>query len=144
MELRVRRDDLSVGNHVTERETVKAMATRRRFFRAAGYLFTYGRDADSAEVPLEMYRECPETHARYFVTRAACAPNRTAAYARALALVAWVKSLEVPVRREPKAQAVLEQIATLNDRLHRMQKPRDASMAAAVTQIMEGRVTAAA
>ena len=67
-----------------------------------------------------------------------------AAYARAMALVAWVKSLGVPVRRHPQAQAVLEQIATLNDRLQRMQRPRDASMAAAVTQLMEGRVTAAA
>ncbi len=119
------------------------MATQRRFFRAAGYLFTYSR-GEAAEVVLEMHRECPETHARYFVTRAMCAPNRTAAYARALALVAWVRSLQVPVRREPKAQAVLEQIATLNDRLVRMRRPRDASMAAAVTQIVEGRVTAAA
>jgi hypothetical protein len=120
------------------------MATRRRFFRAAGYLFTYARDEGASEVPLEMYRECPDSHARYFVTRTACAPNRTAAYARAMALVAWVRSLEVPVRRQPQAQAVLEQIATLNDRLQRMQRTRDASMAAAVTQLMEGRATAAA
>ncbi|MBL8602765.1 MAG: hypothetical protein JNK72_12655 [Myxococcales bacterium] len=120
------------------------MANRRRFFRAAGYLFTYGLSPAASEVGLEMYREDTATGERFFLTRTKCGPEREAAYARAMALVAWVKSLSVPRRREPKAQAVLEQLAIVNDRMARMARPRDLSMAVAVDQLLEGRITAAA
>lgn len=99
------------------------MTDRNRVFRAAGYVFVQ-RETSGPERPagLEMYRESAAGDRRYFVTRASCAPGRDAAYARALAMVAWVRSLNVPVRRDPQAQAVLEQVAILNDRMGRIQK----------------------
>ncbi len=97
------------------------MTDSKRFFRAAGYVFTWGDErSPGCPTTLEMYRESATGQRRYFVARARCAANRERAYARALAMVAWVRSLEVPVRRDPQAQAVLEQVAILRDRLARL------------------------
>lgn len=99
------------------------MTDRNRVFRAAGYVFVQRETSGPERAPaLEMYREGAVGGGRHFVTRAPCGPGPDAAYARALAMVAWVRSLDVPVRRDPQAQAVLEQVAILNDRMGRIQE----------------------
>lgn len=118
------------------------MKERERFFRAAGYAFTWGEAEGPDGGALEMYRESASGRRRYFVARTRCAPDRDAAYARALAMVAWVRSLGVPARRDPKAQAVLEQLAITNDRLARL-RARSPAVGAAVERLMEGRAAAA-
>ena len=117
------------------------MTERERFFRAAGYAFTWSDEADG-RASVAMYRESASGRGRYFVARARCAPGREAAYARALAMVAWVKSLGVPARRDPKAQAVLEMLAVTNDRLARLQAKAPAA-SIAVGDFIEGRAAAA-
>ena len=112
------------------------MTDRNCVFRAAGYVFV------QRETALEMHRESAAGDRRYFVTRAPCAPGRDAAYARALAMVAWVRSLDVPVRRDPQAQAVLEQVAILNDRMGRIQQ-KPAPVRAKSERAVERRYAAA-
>lgn len=105
------------------------MSDGMRFFRAAGYVFTWGEVAPGRAAVVEMFRESLAGDRRYFVARARCAPDRASAYARAMALVAWVRSLDVPARRDPQAQAVLEQLAVLRDRLSRLPVPLDVAAA---------------
>lgn len=117
------------------------MSETERFFRAAGYLFTWvpsGRQAT-----LEMWRESDDGEERYWVTRATCKPTRDGAYAGAMALVAWVYSLDVPRRRDPQAQAVMEQLALTHDRLRRMPERRDPAMSVALRKLVAGRAAAA-
>lgn len=118
------------------------MRNKQRYFRAAGYVFTWTNDATRAEVPLEMWRENPVTHERYWITRTTVAPDRHAAYARAMALVAWLQSLDVPVRKDPQAQAVLEQLAFLNERMKRVEAG-NARFGVAIGQLLRGRAAAA-
>jgi hypothetical protein len=90
-----------------------------------------------------MWRESADGHERYWVTRATCKPHREGAYAGAMALVAWVQSLDVPVRRDPKAQAVMEQLAfTLRPPPQPAEAPRPA-MTAALKALVSGRAAAA-
>ena len=119
------------------------MTDTERFFRAAGYLFTWAPAEGGRKATLEMWRESADGHQRYWVTRATCRPNRDGAYAGAMALVAWVQSLDVPVRRDPKAQAVMEQLALTHDRLRNLPKRPDAAMAAALKALVDGRAAAA-
>lgn len=116
--------------------------SKKRFIRAAGYVFVWDHDASKAAVDLEMYREEASKRRRFFVAKSQCAPERDAVYARAMAMVAWLRSLEVPTRRDPQAQAVLEQIAVINDRLERL-RARSPSAGIAVDQFIEGRTAAA-
>ncbi len=119
------------------------MRRSKRFFRAAGYLFTWSIDPSVAEVPIEMWREHPVTHERYWVTRSRCAPTRHAAYGRALALVAWLRSLSVPRREDPQAQAVLEQLALLSERVAKLDHVSDPRLGVAMGQLLEGKAAAA-
>lgn len=119
------------------------MSGTRRVFRAAGYVFTYKPSASMRQVTLEMWREDPTTGERFWITRAPCTPTRVGTRSVALALVAWVRALDVPARREVKAQAVLEQIAMLRDRMSRAPATRATGMTLALEQLMEGRIAAA-
>lgn len=116
--------------------------SRKLFVRAAGYVFTWERDASKPEVDLEMHREDASGRRRFFITRTRCANDREAIYARALAMVAWVRALGVPARKDPQAQAVLEQIAVTNDRMARL-KARSPAAVAAIDQYLAGRTAAA-
>ena len=118
------------------------MAVKRRLFRAAGYVFVWAPDSSRNEVDLEMHREGTARGERYFIARTRCPSDRDAISARALAMVAWLKSLNVPARRDPQAQAVLEQLAVTNDRMSRMRTvaPR---VSMALDQMLEGRAAAA-
>ena len=62
--------------------------SKKRFVRAAGYVFTWELDPSSVEVDLEMHREDATGRRRYFVTKTRCANDREAIYARAMAMVA--------------------------------------------------------
>lgn len=119
------------------------MSQTERFFRAAGYLFTWAPSEGGRRATLEMWRESADGRERFWVTRATCRPNREGAYAGAMALVAWVISLDVPVRRDPQAQAVLEQFAITHDRLGRLPERRDPAMTAALKGLVSGRAAAA-
>ncbi len=118
------------------------MADNERFFRAAGYLFTWASAGERLEA-VEMWRESADGHERFWVTRARCRPNREGAYSAAMAMLAWVKSLDVPVRRDPKAQAVLEQLAVTHDRLRNLPPHSDLAMTAALHTLVSRRVAAA-
>jgi hypothetical protein len=115
------------------------MTDTERFFRAAGYLFTWTPGTSGRKASIEMWRESADGNERFWVTRASCRSTRDGAYAGAMALVAWVQSLDVPSRRDPKAQAVLEQLAFTHDRLARL--PRLAI--AMVAEPMSRRASAA-
>ena len=119
------------------------MNQTERFFRAAGYLFTWAPSDGGRRASLEMWRESADGEERYWVTRATCRPDRDGAYAGAMALVAWVVSLDVPVRRDPQAQAVMEQLAVTHDRLARMPERRDPAMVVALKRLVGGRAAAA-
>lgn len=114
-----------------------------RFFRAAGYLFTWAPVETGQKALLEMWRESADGSERFWVTRATCKPSRDGAYAGAMALVAWVQSLDVPARRDPKAQAVMEQLALTHDRIRSMHQRRDPAVGAALKTLVSGRAAAA-
>lgn len=116
--------------------------SRKLFIRAAGYVFTWERDESKDEVDVEMHREDASGRRRYFITRTRCAQGREAVYARAMAMVAWVRSLDVPARRDPQAQAVMEQLAITNDRMARL-RARAPAVVVAIDHMMEGRTAAA-
>ncbi len=118
------------------------MAIKKRLFRAAGYVFVWSPDPSKTDVDLEMHREGASRGERYFIARTRCPADRDSISARALAMVAWVKSLNVPVRRDPQAQSVLEQLAVTHDRMSRMRTvaPR---VSMALDQMLEGRAAAA-
>lgn len=119
------------------------MTDTERFFRAAGYLFTWAPTESGRKATLEMWRETADGSERFWVTRATCRPNREGAYAGAMALVAWVQSLDVPTRRDPQAQAVMEQLALTHDRLRNLKQRPDAAMTAALRTLISGRAAAA-
>lgn len=92
-----------------------------RFFRAAGFLFTWSRVRDRSSTRLDMWIEDPRDGARHWVTTARVASDRRERlYALALALVAQLRALEVPRRREPQAQAVAYGVALVRDRMQRL------------------------
>jgi hypothetical protein len=97
----------------------KSARSIRRAFRLAGYLFTYKKATGATRVRIDMWREDPDTGSRYWVTVAACAPNRQSARSVAWALVAWVKSCDVGPRRNAQSQAVAESFAMLREHLER-------------------------
>jgi len=101
----------------TDKKTQAEPQGKRVGFRLAGYVFTYRRASQQAQVKIEMWRENPETAERYWVTVAACAPNSQSARSVALALVAWVRSLDVSERKDIQSQAVAESFAILQARL---------------------------
>lgn len=119
------------------------MTDTERFFRAAGYLFTWSSTPEGKRASIEMWRESTDGGDRYWVTRASCKPHREGAYAAAMALVAWVQSLDVPARRDPQAQAVMEQLAITHDRLRNMPQQADLAMVAALRTLASGRAAAA-
>jgi hypothetical protein len=119
-----------------------ATMSKKRFVRAAGYVFTWELDLGSAEVDLEMHREDDAHRRKFFVAKTRCAPDRDAVYARAMAMVAWLRSLNVPARRDPQAQAVMEQIAVTNDRLARL-RARAPAAAVSFDRMLEGQTAAA-
>lgn len=116
--------------------------SKRRFIRAAGYVFVWDHDLSRSTVELEMHREDARGRRRFLVTKTQCAPDREAVYARAMAMVAWIRSLNVPARRDPQAQAVLEQLAVTNDRLDRLRSRAPRAMYA-INELLEGRTAAA-
>lgn len=118
--------------------------TRERFFHAAGYVFTYSGKSRKARVKIEMWREDPRTGERFWVTTAMCAPDRQAAYAAAMALVAWVRSLDVRPRNSVQALAVAESLAAMNDRLARATTTRsDPALSVALDRLVQGKAAAA-
>lgn len=119
------------------------MTDTERFFRAAGYLFTWAPADAGRKGSLEMWRESADGTERFWVTRATCRPNREGAYAGAMALVAWVQSLDVPLRRDPKAQAVMEQLALTHDRIRNLPQRTDVAVADALRSLVHGRAAAA-
>lgn len=115
-----------------------------RFFRAAGYVFTYNARSREARVKIEMWREDPRTGERFWVTTAMCAPDRRAAYAAAMALVAWVRALDVRPRNSVQALAVAESLAVMNDRLARATRSRsDPALSIALERLVTGKSAAA-
>lgn len=119
------------------------MTDTERFFRAAGYLFTWSPGPEGKRATIEMWRESADGAERYWVTRASCRPHRDGAYAAAMALVAWVQSLDVPTRRDPQAKAVMEQLAITHDRLRNLPGRPDPAMVAALRTLVSGRAAAA-
>lgn len=92
-----------------------------RFFRAAGFVFTWSRVRDRRWTRLEMWTESPDG-ARHWVTAAGVRSDaRSKLYARALALVAQVRALDVAPRRDPAAWAVALSVALIQDRLARLE-----------------------
>jgi len=113
-----------------------------RFIRAAGYLFVWR--TEGTEVRVDMFREARAGGARYGITSARCPRgDRAAVYATALAMVAWIQSLDVAPRRSVKATAVAESLAALCDRMGQVQASGDPRRSFVLTQILEGRVAAA-
>ena len=111
-----------------------------RFFSAAGFVFTYSGRSKKGSVRIEMWREDPKTHERYWVTTAMCAPDRKAAYGAAMALVAWVRSLDVKPRNSAQALAVAESLAVMNDRLARVRTSKsDPALVMALDKRIEGK-----
>lgn len=96
------------------------MRETTRFFKAAGYVFTYSQARTLATTRLDLWREDPVTGVRYWVTTTRCTADRTAVYAAAMALVAWVRSMDVPLRSSIQAQAVAESVALTLDRFVRL------------------------
>jgi hypothetical protein len=120
------------------------MTTTQHFFQAAGYVFTYSARAKKSTVRIEMWREDPTTRERYWVTTAMCAPDRKAAYSAAMALVAWVRSLDVSPRNSTQALAVAESLAVMNDRLSRVRTNQsDAALVLALDKLLDGKAAAA-
>ncbi len=118
--------------------------TTERFFSAAGYVFTYSGKSRKARVRIEMWREDPKTRERFWVTTAMCAPDRKSAYAVAMALVAWVQSLDVKPRNSAQALAVAESLAIMNDRLARVRTTgSDPALVMALDKLIEGKAAAA-
>ena len=119
------------------------MTHTERFFRAAGSLFTWATSEDGKKATLEMWRESADASERFWVIRATCRPNLDGADSGAMALVAWVQSLDVPVRRDPKSQAVMEQLALTHDRLRNLPSRLDLATTAALRTLISGRAAAA-
>ncbi len=118
--------------------------SQERFFRAAGYVFTWQAKGRRARVRIEMWREDPSTRERFWVTAAMCAPDREAAYSMAMALVAWVRALDVRPRASVQALAVAESLALTHDRLARARTaPADPALTLAFERLLEGRAAAA-
>lgn len=102
-----------------------------RFFRAAGFLFTWSRVRDRRSTRMDVWIEDPRDAGRHWVTAIAVRnDSRDRLYAAALAVVAQLRSLAVAPRREPAAYAVALSIALTQDRLARL----DAGTAHAVSQ----------
>ncbi len=111
-----------------------------RFFRAAGYLFTWRLEGRHARI--DMWREGHRSR-RYHVTHSFSPPLRDAVFARALALVGWVRSLGVRPRKSERATAVAESLAAVADRLGRIRCDNDPRVALAIDAWSEGRAFAA-
>ncbi len=113
-----------------------------RFIRAAGYLFTWRREA--GHVRVDMFREGLPGGARYGVASAVSASaDRAAVYCTALAMVGWVRSLGVAPRRSVKATAVAECLAVLCDRMRQAEASGDPQRTLVLQQMLQGRVAAA-
>jgi hypothetical protein len=93
------------------------VSAKRMCFRVAGYLFTYRKSTGATKVRIDMWREDPSTRERYWITVAACAPNRASARSVALALTAWVKSCDIGPKRDVQSQAGAESFAMLRQHL---------------------------
>jgi hypothetical protein len=105
-----------------------------RFFRAAGFLFTWSRVRDRRVARMDMWIEDPRDGGRHWVTTAAVRSDaRDRLYATALALVAQVRALNVAPRREPAAHAVAISIALTQDRLSRLDVATRGAVAQSVT-----------
>jgi len=94
-----------------------AIVAKRVRFRMAGYVFTYRKATGAMRVRIDMWREDPSSGERYWITVAACAPNRASARSVALALVGWVKSCDIGPKRDVQSQAVAESFAMLRQHL---------------------------
>lgn len=116
---------------------------KSRFFRAAGYLFTWHLSDDGARARVDMHRESRVGGARYWVTFAECTPSRSAVYASALGLVAWIADLDITPRADMKAMAVAESLAILCDRMRQTEASGDLQQRVVLAQIVGGRVAAA-
>lgn len=113
-----------------------------RFFRAAGFLFTWSRVRDRRSTRMDMWLEDPRDGARHWVTTARVSTDaRERLYAMALALVAQVRALPVQRRADPAAQAVAYSLALVQDRMSRMRE--GAPAATAFSRWIEGRSDAA-
>jgi hypothetical protein len=113
-----------------------------RFFRAAGFLFTWSRVRDRRSTRMDMWLEDPRDGARHWVTAVKVRSDaRQRLYAMALALVAQVRSLPVAARTEVAAQAVAYSIALTQDRLGRLEAR--SNLADAVSRWADGRSFAA-
>lgn len=119
------------------------MHESKRFFRAAGFVFTYALSAQRKTTRLEMWRENGVTGERHWVTVTLCPAERPKVYAAALALVAWVLSLEVAPRKELRAQAAAECLALTQDRMSRVRTRANPALALAFHSLLAGRPAAA-
>ena len=102
---------------ITTTAPTASAPAKKMMFRLAGYLFTYRKSTGAMKVRIDMWREDPATRERYWVTVAACAPNRASARGAALALVAWVKSCDIGPKRDVQSTAVAESFAMLRQHL---------------------------
>ena len=93
-----------------EQNRLRAVSVK---FYLAGFLFTYRKNTGATRVRIDMWREDPDLGERYWISVAACAPNRRSARSVALALVAWVKSCDIGPRNDVRSQAVCESFALL-------------------------------
>lgn len=117
------------------------MEPDERFIRAAGYLFTW-RAPRAKPTKLEVWREDPATGARFWVAGVPCRSGaRRVVYGTAMAVVAWLRALDVKPQATPQAQAVAESLAITRERLARCD--RDPRLALCIDAWIKGRTSAA-
>ena len=118
----------------------------KKSFRAGEYTFTFEAREAERRVRLDMFRTDPANRRRRFwVTTAQTAPDMASAELVAMALITWIRSLDVKPRNTAEATAVAESIAATQDRLTRMSaSPKQLQLARAISQVTEGRASAAA
>ncbi len=116
---------------------------RSKFFRASEWTFTWRR-APEGGARVDMWRE-DASGRLHWVANASCrGGERARVHATALAMIAWVSSLEVARRGDAKAAAVAERIACAADRMTRARAANhDVAVRLAVTRLLRGEAAAA-
>ncbi|MEZ4408792.1 MAG: hypothetical protein R3A52_20315 [Polyangiales bacterium] len=116
---------------------------RSRFFRAGEWTFTWRR-APEGGARVDMWREDPSGRLHWVANAASRGGERARVHATALAMIAWVRSLDVRARADAQATAVAERIACAADRMSRARAANhDVAVRLAVTRLLRGEAAAA-
>lgn len=116
--------------------------TYSKFFRAAEWTFTWSIGRDRA-LKVEMWREDPDGKLHWVTAARSRSGDRNKAHALALAMIAWVRSLEVRTGNDTKSRAIAERIACIADRGARLDETRALCLRLAVTRFFAGEAAAA-